>query len=154
MPIYNINSIHQYLKTQTGKKVVFTNGCFDLLHPGHIQYLTQAKALGDCLIVGLNSDQSIQTIKGSGRPICNQQFRATMVDALKPVDAVVIFEESTPMALISIIKPHIHVKGGDYQVTSLPEYDTVIQYGGQVQCLSFLDGYSTTSLIERIQSIH
>ena len=154
MPIFNIHTVHQYLKAHTGKKVVFTNGCFDLLHPGHIQYLTQARALGDCLIVGLNSDQSIQVIKGPHRPICNQQFRATMLDALKPVDAVVIFEDPTPMALIATIKPHIHVKGGDYQVESLPEYNTVIQLGGQVQCLSFLDGYSTTSLIKRIQSIH
>jgi rfaE bifunctional protein nucleotidyltransferase chain/domain len=150
--IFDHNSIQHYLTSQIKKKIVFTNGCFDLLHPGHAMYLSQAKALGDILIVGLNSDASIQKIKGKNRPINNQCFRATMLLALKPVDAVVIFSEDTPIELIQLIKPQVHVKGGDYNPLDLPEYSTVIANGGHVECLPFLKGHSTTNLIQKIKA--
>ena len=124
--IFNIRSIQTYLNSIENKKIVFTNGCFDLLHPGHSHYLTEAKALGDVLIVGLNSDESVKQIKGNDRPINNEDFRSKMLMSLKPVDAVVIFNENTPIQIISIIKPAIHVKGGDYKITDLPEYETVV----------------------------
>ena len=151
--IYNSDSVHELLDQLKGKKIVFTNGCFDLLHPGHIDYLTKAKALGDALIVGLNSDQSVQSIKGPARPINNQQFRSSMLLGLKPIDAVIIFEEDTPINLISTIKPSIHVKGGDYNAKELAEYQTVLENGGDVKILSFLDGYSTTGILNKIKNL-
>lgn len=148
--IFNIRSIQTYLNSIENKKIVFTNGCFDLLHPGHSHYLTEAKALGDVLIVGLNSDESVKQIKGNDRPINNEDFRSKMLMSLKPVDAVVIFNENTPIQIISIIKPAIHVKGGDYKITDLPEYETVVSNGGRVELLSFLDGYSSTNIINKL----
>ena len=148
--IFNIRSIQTYLNSIENKKIVFTNGCFDLLHPGHSHYLTEAKALGDVLIVGLNSDKSVKQIKGNDRPINNEDFRSKMLISLKPVDAVVIFNENTPIQIISIIKPAIHVKGGDYKITDLPEYETVVSNGGRVELLSFLDGYSSTNIINKL----
>lgn len=130
--------------------MVFTNGCFDLLHPGHLHYLNEAKELGDVLIVGLNSDRSVRQIKGNDRPINDEKFRAEMLIGLKPVDAVVLFDEDTPIQIISIIKPAIHVKGGDYSITKLPEYETVVSNGGEVKLLSFLDGYSSTNIINKL----
>jgi rfaE bifunctional protein nucleotidyltransferase chain/domain len=149
-PIYNAHTIGPYVASMVPQRIVFTNGCFDLLHPGHVHYLTQAKALGDVLIVGLNSDASVAAIKGPQRPINNQDFRSRLLVALKPVDAVVIFDEPTPMAIIGAIKPAVHVKGGDYTPESLPEYDTVVANGGRVECLSFIDGYSTSAIIQKI----
>jgi rfaE bifunctional protein nucleotidyltransferase chain/domain len=150
---YNADTISGYVATCSGLSLVFTNGCFDILHPGHIQYLAAAKALGDRLIVGINSDDSVRKLKGPHRPIHHQAFRMTMVAALRSVDAVVLFDEATPTRLLRIIKPHIHVKGGDYTPTDLPEYDTVVAYGGQVRCLAFVPGYSTTAIIQQIQQI-
>lgn len=152
--IFNLETVQSYLNEVADKTIVLTNGCFDLLHPGHLQYLSEARALGDILIIGLNSDQSVQSIKGLSRPINNQQFRASMLLGLKSVDAVVIFEEDTPINLISTIKPSIHVKGGDYIAEELPEYQTVIANDGQIKILSFLDGYSTSEIIEKIQRLH
>ncbi len=148
--IYNAHTIGPYVASMVPQRIVFTNGCFDLLHPGHVHYLTQAKALGDVLIVGLNSDTSVAAIKGPQRPINNHDFRSRMLVALKAVDAVVIFDEPTPMAIIGAIKPAVHVKGGDYTPESLPEYDTVVANGGRVECLSFIDGYSTSAIIQKI----
>ena len=150
--IYNKHTILSYLETIINQKIIFTNGCFDLLHPGHLYYLNQAKALGDILIVGLNSDDSVNRLKGSNRPINDQDFRAKMLVGLKPVDAVVIFNEDTPNHMISIVKPAIHVKGGDYNIKTLPEYDTVIANGGDVKCLSFVEGYSSTMIIEKLKN--
>ena len=148
---YTTDTVHELLANHQHQKIVLTNGCFDLLHPGHIDYLTKAKALGDALIIGLNSDQSVQSIKGPTRPINNQQLRASMLLGLKPVDAVVIFDEDTPINLISAIKPSIHVKGGDYIAEELPEYQTVVSNGGEVQILPFLEGYSSTLIIDAIK---
>jgi len=134
------------------KKVVFTNGCFDLLHPGHIQYLNDAKALGDILVVGLNSDASVKRLKGESRPLNNEKDRKFMLENLKSVDLVEIFEEDTPLNLIKKIKPDILVKGGDYKPDSIVGSIFVKDNGGEVKCLSFLDGYSTTHLISAIKN--
>ena len=132
------------------KKIVFTNGCFDLLHVGHIRYLAQAKKLGDFLIIGLNSDSSVKELKGEDRPINSFEDRATLLSELESVDLVIMFEEQTPENLIKDIVPDILVKGGDYNIEDIVGYQTVIQNGGQVKTLSFYDGYSSTNYINKI----
>jgi D-beta-D-heptose 7-phosphate kinase/D-beta-D-heptose 1-phosphate adenosyltransferase len=134
-----------------GKTIVFTNGCFDLLHPGHAAYLAEARALGDVLVVGLNSDESVKRLKGEKRPLLSQDERAAMLSALQAVDGVVIFSEDTPTYIIGRLKPDIHVKAGDYSAEKLPETATVRSYGGRVVIVPFVDGFSTTGLIERIR---
>ena len=133
------------------KKIVFTNGCFDLLHVGHIRYLAQAKKLGDFLIIGLNSDSSVKELKGEDRPINSFEDRATLLAAIESVDLVIMFEEQTPENLIKNIVPDILVKGGDYNIEDIVGYQTVIQNGGQVKTLSFYDGYSSTNYINKIK---
>ena len=133
------------------KKIVFTNGCFDLLHVGHIRYLAQAKKLGDFLIIGLNSDSSVKELKGKDRPINSFEDRATLLSAIESVDLVIMFEEQTPENLIKDIVPDILVKGGDYNIEDIVGYQTVIQNGGQVKSLSFHDGYSSTNYINKIK---
>ena len=133
------------------KKIVFTNGCFDLLHVGHIRYLAQAKKLGDFLIIGLNSDSSVKELKGKDRPINSFDDRATLLSAIESVDLVIMFEEQTPENLIKNIVPDILVKGGDYNIEDIVGYQTVIQNGGQVKTLSFYDGYSSTNYINKIK---
>ena len=132
------------------KKIVFTNGCFDLLHVGHIRYLAQAKKLGEFLIIGLNSDSSVKELKGEDRPINSFEDRATLLSAIESVDLVIMFEEQTPENLIKDIVPDILVKGGDYNIEDIVGYQTVIQNGGQVKTLSFYDGYSSTNYINKI----
>ena len=138
------------LKLQ-GKKVVFTNGCFDILHVGHLRYLNEAKKQGDILIVGVNSDSSVRQLKGEGRPINNEIDRAEMLSGLKAVDFTVIFEELTPIETLEKLKPSIHVKGGDYDKNKLPETATVEKNGGEVRILSFVEGKSTTNIVKKIQ---
>ena len=133
------------------KKIVFTNGCFDLLHVGHIRYLAQAKKLGDFLIIGLNSDSSVKELKGEDRPINSFKDRATLLSAIESVDLVIMFEEQTPENLIKDIVPDILVKGGDYNIEDIVGYQTVMQNGGQVKTLSFYDGYSSTNYINKIK---
>ena len=133
------------------KKIVFTNGCFDLLHVGHVRYLAQAKKLGDFLIIGLNSDSSVKELKGEDRPINSFEDRATLLSAIKSVDLVIMFEEQTPENLIKDIVPDILVKGGDYNIEDIVGYQTVMQNGGQVKTLSFYDGYSSTNYINKIK---
>lgn len=134
---------------QQNKKVVFTNGCFDLLHVGHVRYLAEAKKLGDFLIVGINSDESVKRLKGPTRPIQNQQDRAEILKALEAVDETVIFTEDTPENLIKSIRPDILVKGGDWSVDQIVGGPFVQSYGGQVCSLTFIDGKSTTKIIEK-----
>lgn len=131
------------------KKIVFTNGCFDLLHPGHIRVLTEASDLGDVLIVGLNSDQSIKGLKGESRPVLNENDRALLLASLHVVDGVIIFNEPTPEQLIKTITPKILVKGGDYIAERVAGYNWVTQHGGEVKIISLLEGYSTTLVIEK-----
>jgi len=133
------------------KNIVFTNGCFDLLHVGHIRYLAQAKKLGDYLIIGLNSDSSVKELKGEDRPINSFEDRANLLLAIEPVDLVIMFEEQTPENLIKDIVPDILVKGGDYNIEDIVGYQIVIQNGGQVKTLSFYDGYSSTNYINKIK---
>jgi rfaE bifunctional protein nucleotidyltransferase chain/domain len=133
------------------KKIVFTNGCFDLLHVGHIRYLAQAKRLGDFLIIGLNSDSSVKELKGEDRPINSFEDRATLLSAIESVDLVIMFEEQTPENLIKDIVPDILVKGGDYNIEDIVGYQTVMQNGGQVKTLSFYEGYSSTNYINKIK---
>ena len=133
------------------KKIVFTNGCFDLLHVGHIRYLAQAKKLGDFLIIGLNSDSSVKELKGEDRPINSFEDRATLLSSIESVDLVIMFEEQTPENLIKDIVPDILVKGGDYNIEDIVGYQTIIQNGGQVKTLSFYDGYSSTNYINKIK---
>ena len=144
----NINFIKK-IKAER-KKIVFTNGCFDLLHVGHIRYLSQAKKLGDFLIIGLNSDRSVKKLKGKDRPINSFEDRATLLSAINSVDLVIKFEEQTPENLIKDIAPDVLVKGGDYNIEDIVGYQIVIQNGGQVKTLSFYDGYSSTNYIDKI----
>lgn len=138
------------LKKQN-KTVVFTNGCFDILHVGHLRYLNEAKKQGDILIVGVNSDDSVKRLKGESRPINNEEDRSEMLCGLKSVDYTVIFEEDTPEEIIGILKPSIHVKGGDYKKDDLPETKIVESYGGEVRILTFIPGKSTTNIVKKIQ---
>ncbi len=135
------------------KKIVFTNGCFDLLHVGHVRYLNEARSLGDILILGLNRDASVKFLKGSGRPVTNEQERAEVICALDAVDYAVFFKESTPDKLIHAIRPDFLVKGGDWKKKDIVGGNFVESYGGKVRSLRFVKGYSTTKLIEKIKKI-
>ncbi len=132
------------------KKIVFTNGCFDILHIGHIKYLEQAKKLGDILVVGVNTDESVKRLKGDKRPINRLNERMIMLDALKSVDFVTYFDEDTPYNLIDEIRPHILVKGGDWKVEDIVGSDIVLKNGGKVLSLNFEEGFATTNIIEEI----
>jgi rfaE bifunctional protein nucleotidyltransferase chain/domain len=137
---------------QSAEKIVFTNGCFDILHAGHLYYLAQARQLGDRLIIGLNSDQSVKRLKGNHRPINTLRTRLWMLASLEVCDAVVIFEEDTPFELIQKIQPDILVKGGDYHTDNIVGADIVLAKGGKVKVLSFVAGYSTTNIEQKIRS--
>lgn len=139
---------------EKGKKVVFTNGVFDIMHVGHLTYLKEAKSLGDILVVGVNSDASVKINKGDKRPINSEQYRAKMLLALKFVNYVTIFDEKTPENLLDMIKPNVHVKGGDYKKEDLPETKIVEKNGGEVKILSFVDNISTTEIINKIIKVY
>ena len=139
---------------ENGKKVVFTNGVFDILHIGHLTYLEEARGLGDVLIVGVNSDRSVKTNKGDKRPINPEKNRAEMLLGLKFVDFTVIFDEKTPENLLDLLKPDIHVKGGDYKKEDLHETEIVEKNGGEVKILSFVDNISTTEIINKIIDVY
>ncbi len=139
---------------EKGKKVVFTNGVFDILHVGHLTYLQEARELGDVLVVGVNSNSSVKVNKGDKRPINDEIFRAYMLLGTKFVDYVVIFNEKTPEKILELLKPSIHVKGGDYKKEDLPETKVVEANGGEVQILSFVDNISTTKIINKIIDVY
>lgn len=138
------------LRQQQGQTVVFTNGCFDILHAGHVQYLSKAKALGDVLVVAINSDASVRRLKGEKRPINTQEDRAYILKNLKAVDAVLLFEDDTPLSVIETLLPDVLVKGGDWAIENIVGKEVVEAHGGSVQTISFLDGRSTTGTIEKI----
>lgn len=146
-----INTLVGKWKSQ-GLKIVFTNGCFDLLHYGHVHYLAEARALGQKLIVGLNSDQSVQRLKGTHRPIKEEKSRQFILAGLECVDAVILFEEDTPLQLVELIRPHIIVKGGDWQAKDIVGSDIVLSDGGEVKSLPFIEGFSTTKLEQKIKN--
>ena len=134
------------------RKIVFTNGCFDLLHRGHIEYLSKARDLGDVLIIGLNTDDSVKRIKGEGRPVQDETSRALILASLRFVEAVILFDEDTPYDLISMIKPDVLVKGGDYTEETIVGADIVKANGGEVVTIPLVEGYSTSGLIEVLGS--
>ena len=140
------------MATTNGKIVAFTNGCFDILHAGHVRYLTAAKKLGDILVVGLNSDDSVRKLKGCGRPVNPSSDRAEVLAGLRAVDHVVIFEEDTAEEIVRQLHPDIYVKGGDYDIETLEETRLVRSWGGDARAISFVDGYSTTALVRRIRA--
>ena len=143
--------IRKRLKEE-GKKIVFTNGCFDIIHRGHVDYLNRAKALGDYLVVALNSDESVRRLKGEGRPINKLEDRAFVVANLKAVDFVVSFDEDTPFEIISAIIPDVLVKGGDWSIENIVGRDIVEANGGKVYSLPYVENYSTTSIINKMKS--
>jgi rfaE bifunctional protein nucleotidyltransferase chain/domain len=161
----HIESIHskihtwETLKTQVatwqaqGKKIVFSNGCFDLVHKGHIDYLNRAADLGDVLVMGLNTDASVSNLKGPHRPIQDEQSRLLIMAALQCVSAVVLFNEETPYDLIKLVQPDVLVKGSDYQPENIVGYDIVTSKGGTVKTIDFLPGYSTSAIEKRIKEI-
>jgi len=151
--VLNPTQLDQFIKAskELNKKIVFTNGCFDLLHIGHVRYLEQAKSRGDVLIVGINTDLSVQKLKGPTRPIQNENDRAEILASLKSVDHTVLFGEETPINLIKKIKPDVLVKGGDWAIQQIVGWDFVQSYGGQVESLQFIDGRSTTQIIAKSQ---
>ena len=136
------------------KKVVFTNGVFDILHSGHVDYLTKSKALGDILIVGMNSDKSVKNIKGNKRPIINQENRAIILANLKPVDFVVMFDEDTPAKLVDAIIPDVLVKGADWALDKIEGRETVIKNGGEVKNIKFINEQSTSKIIRKILNLY
>ena len=137
---------------ERGLSLVFTNGCFDILHKGHIQYLCEASSFGDILIVGLNSDSSVRKLKGTGRPLQDEESRSLVLASLSFVDYVVPFNEETPSRLISRIVPDVLVKGGDYKVEEIVGYEVVTSHGGKVITIPYIKGYSTTSIVERLKN--
>ncbi|MGH9787766.1 MAG: D-glycero-beta-D-manno-heptose 1-phosphate adenylyltransferase [Candidatus Acidiferrales bacterium] len=136
-----------------GKRVVFTNGCFDLLHPGHVRLLEQARALGDALVVGLNSDSSVRRLKGGSRPLLAEAGRAEILAALECVDAVTLFEEDTPRELIAALVPDVLVKGGDWKREQIVGREEVEAAGGRVVVIPYVEGYSTSALIEKMRNL-
>jgi len=148
--------VHEFMPVltswkQTGCSVVFTNGCFDLVHRGHVDSLAKAATLGDKLVVGLNSDVSVKLLKGNDRPLIDQQSRAVLLASLLMVDAVIIFEEETPYNLIKTILPDVLVKGRDYQIEEIAGYDIVLASGGRVERIDLTKGFSTSDIIEKIK---
>lgn len=133
--------------------IVFTNGCFDIIHPGHISYLKDASKLGDKLVVGLNSDSSVQTIKGPKRPINNEYFRRTLLESIRYVDLVLIFNAETPIELIKFVKPDILCKGGDYSIEQIVGWDFMEEIGGQTLSLPFKNGFSSSQIIDKIRAL-
>ena len=153
--IYNLDQLNQLVKQdpQKWRPLVFTNGCFDLLHVGHIRYLQTAKSLGNKLIVGVNSDHSINQIKpNKGRPIIPEQQRLEVLGSLRSVDAVVLFSQKTADHLLKVLEPDIYVKGGDYDIQTLPEANTVQEYGGKIELIKIEIPTSTSKIIEKIRN--
>ncbi|WP_337044500.1 D-glycero-beta-D-manno-heptose 1-phosphate adenylyltransferase [Emticicia sp. 17c] len=134
-----------------GKKIVFTNGCFDIVHLGHIDYLEKARNLGDKLVLGLNTDASVKRLKGENRPVINEYARARMMAAMAFVDTVILFDEPTPKELIETLCPNILVKGDDYSIENIVGADFVISKGGEVKTISLVNGYSTSAIIKKIK---
>ena len=148
----NIKTFCDVLR-EAGQRIVFTNGCFDILHAGHVRYLAEARALGDCLVLGLNSDDSVRRLKGKNRPVNSELDRAEVVGALASVDYVTIFDEPTAAELIELVHPDVYVKGGDYTLNNLPEAKLVQAYGGRIAFIELVKGRSTTDVIARIQDL-
>ena len=150
MALIEKEDLKELLSNLKGKKIVFTNGCFDILHVGHLRYLKKAKSFGDVLVVALNSDSSTRALKGETRPINNQNDRAELLSNLNCVDIVVIFDEISPEKLLVQIAPDVHTKGADYTIETLPEAKAIMQAGGRIEFINFVEGKSTTTTIKKI----
>ncbi len=151
-PVFNKKAIDRIQKWKSkGAKIVFTNGCFDILHSGHIKYLDEAAKLGDKFVIGLNSDDSVRRLKGNSRPIKSQECRADVLAFMKLIDMVVIFDEDTPLNLIKSIVPDILVKGGDWSIDQIIGANIVLKNAGEVKSLSFMEGFSSTNIIKRMK---
>jgi rfaE bifunctional protein nucleotidyltransferase chain/domain len=150
VPLKDVSKLAEKWRAE-GKRIVTTNGCFDLLHLGHIRYLQEARSLGDVLLVGLNSDKSVKGLKGENRPLFPENIRALQLAGLESVDCVTIFSEPTPEELLQLVRPAVHVKGGDYRPEDLPEKKVVEKHGGKVHCVSLVEGFSTTKILERLK---
>jgi rfaE bifunctional protein nucleotidyltransferase chain/domain len=152
--IFNLDNLTSQVEKwkATGNKVVFTNGCFDIIHRGHIEVLARTADLGDKLIIGLNSNQSIQKLKGKDRPIIDEQSRAILLAALTFVDAIVLFSEDTPLKIISALLPDVLAKGGDYEIETIVGNKIVQQNSGKVKLVPFLEGFSSTNIIDKIKN--
>lgn len=150
--IVTLSELEERLESRKGEKTVFTNGCFDIVHHGHVDYLSRARDLGDLLIVGLNSDASVSRLKGPTRPIVDEQSRALLLAAFEFVDYVVLFDEDTPYNLIAAVRPDVLVKGGDYKVDNIVGHDIVAAKGGKTVVLDFVPGFSTTKIVERLRN--
>ncbi len=150
--IYTLETLSRLVNQwhMLSKKVVFTNGCFDIIHQGHNTYILQAAEFGNKMIVAVNSDSSVRKLKGDKRPVVDQYSRAFNLACNTYIDAVIIFDEETPLQLINTLKPDVIVKGGDYTIDTIVGAKEVIEYGGQVEIIPFLEGYSTTSIIEKM----
>jgi rfaE bifunctional protein nucleotidyltransferase chain/domain len=150
--IHSVESLGLLLESwrKLGKTIVFTNGCFDILHLGHADYLSKAANLGDVIVVGLNTDASVSRIKGADRPITDERSRSFLMASMQFVDAVVLFDEETPYELIRFVQPDILVKGKDYRAEDVVGYDIVMAKGGRVETIDLVEGYSTTSVIQKI----
>lgn len=149
--VFSLHELKEVLSKKKNEHVVFTNGCFDILHRGHVSYLQNARNLGDFLIVGVNSDHSVSKLKGPTRPIQNEEDRLFILAGLECVDAVVLFEEDTPIRLIEQLLPNVLVKGGDYVIEEIVGYDVVTKNGGLVTTLPFIDGKSTSNIVKKMQ---
>lgn len=147
------NTLSQILDDlrKDGNTIVFTNGCFDIIHAGHVYYLAEAAKHGDCLVIGMNSDSSVKMLKGENRPVNNEEDRALVLSALRFVDYVTVFDEETPYELIKLLKPDVLVKGGDYTFETIVGADIVSEYGGKVVTIPLLTGRSTTKTIEKLK---
>jgi glycerol-3-phosphate cytidylyltransferase len=146
-------TLDEIVSVVEGRKIVFTNGCFDVIHEGHIRLFEFAKSLGDCLVVGINSDSSVRALKGDSRPINNQEQRASIVASIRFVDYCFIFDDYTPIPSIKKLRPSIHVKGGDYKLEELPETEVIRQYGGEILIFPFYKDFSTTSILDKIKRL-
>lgn len=149
--VFSLHELKEVLSKKKNEHVVFTNGCFDILHRGHVSYLQNARNLGDFLIVGVNSDHSVSKLKGPTRPIQNEEDRLFILAGLECVDAVVLFEEDTPIRLIEQLLPNVLVKGGDYVIEEIVGYDVVTKNGGLVTTLPFINGKSTSNIVKKMQ---
>tara|TARA_B100000579_G_scaffold286421_1_gene237388 strand:+ start:316 stop:807 length:492 start_codon:yes stop_codon:yes gene_type:complete len=152
--IFNLNDLKNKVTSwkENGHKIVFTNGCFDIMHKGHIEVLSKSSDLGDKLIIGLNSDSSVQKLKGNSRPIIDENSRAIALAALSFVDAIVLFSEETPINLISTLNPDILAKGGDYEIRTIVGHEIVQKNGGEVILVPFVEGFSSTNIINKIKN--
>jgi D-beta-D-heptose 7-phosphate kinase/D-beta-D-heptose 1-phosphate adenosyltransferase len=149
--LFSVASLIERFPRSRTSRVVFTNGCFDILHRGHVEYLSAARALGDCLVIGLNSDESVRRLKGSGRPVNSEGDRAYVLAGLEAVDAVTLFHEDTPLDLIRSLLPDVLVKGGDYTIDTIVGANEVIAAGGEVVVAQLVPGRSTTSILRRVR---